>query len=105
MSEHVKRMLLHAIAAVSVMLVITGTAMADDDMERVRELRGTESILPLSDILTTAAKQYPGKVLEVELEEEHGQIIYEVKLLGRDHKVHHLEIDARSGRILRKGDH
>jgi len=86
------------------MFLITGTAMADDDMERVRELRETESILPLSDILATAAKQYPGTVLEVELEEEHGQIIYEIELLGRDHKIHHLEIDARSGRMLREGD-
>jgi len=85
------------------MLGMAGAAIADD-VDRVRELRGTESILPLAEILASTAKKYPGNVLDVELEEEQGQVIYEIELLGTDHKIHHLEIDARSGKVIREGD-
>jgi len=89
---------------VAVILVMTATAVAGDDVERVRELRSTDSILPLSDILKGLEQKYPGKVLDAELEEEHNRIVYEIELLGNDHNVHHIKVDARSGVILKKGD-
>jgi len=71
-----------------------------DDMDRVRELRSTASIMPLSQILRAVEKQYPGTLLEVELEEEKGQVLYEMELLGRDKVVHKIKVDASNGRIL-----
>jgi len=71
-----------------------------DDVDRVRELRSTDSIMPLSQILQDVEKLYPGTLLEVELEEEDTQVVYEMQLLGEDKVVHHLKIDARSGKII-----
>jgi|OM-RGC.v1.030645694 uncharacterized membrane protein YkoI len=100
----VKSSLLFAAAVASVMCIVAEAAVADDDMSRIRHLRDTQSILSLTDILASVEKKYPGTVLDVELEEEHGQIIYEIELLGRNKKIHHLKIDARSGKMIRKGD-
>jgi len=79
--------------------LLPGPALAED-VDRVRELRSTASIMPLSQILQVVEKHYPGTLLEVELEEEKGQVLYEMELLGRDKVVHKLKVDARNGRIL-----
>ncbi|PIS18556.1 MAG: hypothetical protein COW19_10310 [Zetaproteobacteria bacterium CG12_big_fil_rev_8_21_14_0_65_55_1124] len=71
-----------------------------DDMDRVRELRSTSSIMPLSQLLQEVEKQYPGTLLEVELEEEKGRVIYEMELLGEDRVVRTLKVNARNGKIL-----
>jgi uncharacterized membrane protein YkoI len=90
-----------------VALVMSAAGASDamaDDVDRVRELRSTESIRPLSDILKGIEKKYPGTLLEVELEEEDGRIIYEIEMLDRDRNIHHLEVDARTGLIVHEGD-
>jgi uncharacterized membrane protein YkoI len=82
-----------------VVLLVSNSAYADD-VDRVRQLRSNDAILPLNKILGSIEKQYPGSLLDVELEEEHGQILYEIRLLGRDHAVHEIKVDARSGKIV-----
>jgi len=82
-----------------VVLLVSSSAYADD-VDRVRQLRSNDAILPLNKILGSIEKQYPGSLLDVELEEEHGQILYEIRLLGRDHAVHEIKVDARSGKIV-----
>ncbi len=42
----------------------------------------------------------PGRVSEVELEEEDGMTIYEIELVTPDGRLIEVEIDAASGRIL-----
>lgn len=71
-----------------------------DDVDRVRELRISKSIMPLSRILSHVQKRYPGTLLKVELEEEKGQVIYEMELLGKDKVMRQLKIDAKTGKIL-----
>ncbi|MDQ7000964.1 MAG: PepSY domain-containing protein [Mariprofundus sp.] len=81
-------------------VLLTASSAYADDVDRVRQLRSNDTILPLSKILVSIEKQYPGSLLDVELEEEHGQILYEIRLLGRDHAVHEIKVDARSGDIV-----
>jgi len=76
-----------------------------DDIDRVRELRNSESILPLSVFVKSIKASYPDStLLDVELEEEHGQIVYEIKMMDRHHHIHKLEFDAKSGKLLGEGD-
>lgn len=92
-------------SGLAMVVVICTTAMAvADDADRVRQLRSTESIMPLATIVKMVEARYPGKLLDVELEEENGKVVYEIEFLGDDHQVHQLEIDARSG-IIDNGDH
>ncbi len=44
-------------------------------------------------------------LLDVELEEEGKRLVYEIEFIGRDHRIHHLEIDARTARPMGKERH
>ncbi|MDQ6996843.1 MAG: PepSY domain-containing protein [Mariprofundus sp.] len=77
----------------------SGSAFADD-VDCVRQLRSTGSILPLTNILSKVEHRYPGTLLDVELEDEKGVIFYEIELLGPDHIIRTIKVDARSGQII-----
>jgi len=71
-----------------------------DDIDQVRKLRSTESILPLSQILKNIKTTFPGTLLDVELEYEEGRFVYEIEILSHDRRIQHLEVDARTGKLL-----
>jgi len=92
----------HLTRALTLLLLLVGSvdvAIADD-VDRVRQLRNNDAILPLSTILVGIEHRFPGTLLEVELEDEHGQVFYELEMLGRDHVIRTIKVDARSGRVL-----
>lgn len=70
----------------------------DHDRARAAVLRG--EVLPLRDILERAETAFPGRLLEAELEDDHGRLTYEVKLLTEDGRVLELVYDARDGTLL-----
>ena len=103
--EHMKRKRILPFFVASLILFALALSLVPhgclaDDMDRVRELRSTESIMPLSQLLQAVEKQYPGTLLEVELEEEKGKVIYEMDILGKDRAVHSIKVDAITGTIL-----
>lgn len=78
-------------------------ANADDkqDHEAARAALARHEILPLPRILAIAAQRLPGDVVKVELDREKGQFIYELKILGGDGQMREIEIDAKSGAVLK----
>ncbi|MBI1422361.1 MAG: hypothetical protein GC149_02765 [Gammaproteobacteria bacterium] len=84
------------------LLAGSSSAHADSDYDTARKLRESGDILPLETILHKLDETHPGKVLEVELEKEHGLVIYEIELLDTDGKVWILKVDPRTGDILRQ---
>ena len=87
------------IMTVLAMLLASSMAWAGDH-ERARDLLERGEILSLSEIIKQTNTEIPGKILEVELEEEDGRIVYEVEYLGEKGVVMEMLIDARSGRII-----
>lgn len=94
-----------------VVAVITGLlAPADADARRgrgrggdhdeAREALEDGQALPLSRILPLALRAVPGEVLEVELEREHGRLVYEIEILARTGRVRKVTLDARTGAVL-----
>jgi len=81
-------------------LIPMGFAFAGDDYIEARQLHESGKILPLELILKHARQIYPGKVLDVELENEDGRIIYEVEILAKSGIVMEVYIDAETGKIL-----
>ena len=75
-------------------------AFADDDYMEAKRLLETGEILPLEDLLKNLRQIFPGKILEIELEREDHQIVYEVELLGKDGIVREIYINARTGKVL-----
>lgn len=78
----------------------TGVA-GEPDHERARQALERGEVLPLRAILDKVARDYPGEVVEVELEREHGTWIYEIELIDADGRLVKLEIDAGSAAVLR----
>ena len=96
-------------ALLAVLLCTLGVppAMADDDHERARAAVQAGEVMPLATLLQRLQRSHPGRVLEVDLEREDGRWVYELKLLQADGQLMKLEVDARSGEVLkqrRKGD-
>jgi len=58
-------------------------------------------ILPLRAVLERLERDHPGQVLEIELDEEKGRWVYEVRLLQADGKLVKLELDAATAEVLR----
>lgn len=83
-------------------LALLGEATARDlDHDEALRLRREGSILPLEQLIQSALGRYPGAtLLEAELEQEQGVLVYEVELLTAQGVVRELELDAREGRIL-----
>lgn len=75
------------------------------DHERARQALAAGEILPLRQVLDRVEREVSGQVLEVELEDEHGTWVYEIKVLGPKGAVAKLKVDARDGKILRKKGH
>jgi len=97
---HSKLRIASALLIVVVMLNPMRSVLAGDDYIQARQLHESGKILPLELILKHVRQIYPGKVLEVELENEDGRIIYEVEILAENGIVKEVYIDAETGKIL-----
>lgn len=82
------------------MMLIAGPAWADRDYDRAQQLRQAGEILPLETILEKLQSEFPGKVLEVELETEHDQVMYEIEILDNKGKVREVKVNAKTGELM-----
>ena len=79
--------------------------LADPDHDRghdeVKRLRDEGEILPLETIIGRYSQGHSGgRLLEAELEHEHGRYVYSLEVLHEDGKVVELEYDAHTGELL-----
>ena len=73
--------------------------------QAVREALRRGEVLPLVKILAIANQEVPGDVIEVELEQEDDHaLVYEIKILTSTGRVREVEIDARTGAVLKIED-
>ncbi|HEX5390433.1 MAG TPA: PepSY domain-containing protein [Burkholderiaceae bacterium] len=71
------------------------------DHDRARAALQAGEILSLTTVLQRVAAEYPGQVLEVELERDAGRWTYEIKLLQPSGGLLKLEVDAANARVLK----
>jgi len=76
--------------------------MAGDDHDKARKALESGQVLPLQQILQKISKDYPAQVIEVELERKSNSWIYEIKQLGADGSLSKLEVDAKTGIVLKQ---
>jgi uncharacterized membrane protein YkoI len=78
-----------------------GSVMASsNDHDLARAALASGEILALSAILGKLEKDYPGQIIEVELEREKGQWIYEIKLLQKNGLRQKIKVDAKSASVI-----
>ncbi|HPT49080.1 MAG TPA: PepSY domain-containing protein [Accumulibacter sp.] len=84
--------------------LLSGAPMAgladDGDHDRARQALRAGEVLPLPKILQRVDAEFPGEVIEVELERHRGRWVYEIKTLRGDGTLLKLLVDAGDGRIL-----
>ena len=77
----------------------------DDDRKRRRRERSRNSLPPGSENLQTILKkvrsEFPGRIIEVELDDDDGRLVYEIKLLDSKGRLFELDVDPRNGNILK----
>ncbi|HQT20158.1 MAG TPA: PepSY domain-containing protein [Polynucleobacter sp.] len=76
--------------------------MAEDDHDKARKALESGQVLPLQQILQKISKDYPAQVIEVELERKSNRWIYEIKQLSTDGSLSKLEVDAKTGVVLKQ---
>jgi len=70
-----------------------GSRQQDSVRQAVRQGR----FVPLEQVVADALRRYPGKLIEVELDDAK----YEIEILGPDGVVMELDYDAATGRLLK----
>lgn len=75
--------------------------LADIDQATARKLSASGQVLPLEKIHEKARAIKPGKVLESELENKHGQYVYEVELLDDKGIVWEIKLNAKTGQLIK----
>ena len=86
------------VAALAVGAVAPASA---SDHDRARRAVEEGRILPLKESLARAQAVSPGQVIEAELEDEGGIVIYEIKILTVDGRVMKLSYNAATGELLK----
>ncbi|PKO88030.1 MAG: hypothetical protein CVU16_14710 [Betaproteobacteria bacterium HGW-Betaproteobacteria-10] len=85
---------------------VSGPVVASDehDHDRARQALEAGEVLPLRTILERIEREYPGQVIDVELErkDRRGDVrwVYEIKLLRRGGNLVKLKVDARDGTVI-----
>jgi len=73
----------------------------DNDHDEALKLLRSGKILSLAEILKRNKNKLHGAILEVELENEDNQLIYEIELLKKDGIVWEVKINAKNGVIIK----
>ncbi len=97
-----RRVLASLVMLMTLALPGSGVSFAADnsDHDRARQAVEAGDVLPLRTILDRVEREYPGQVMEVELDREKGEWVYEIKLLRKGGVLMKLKIQARDGTIL-----
>ena len=96
----VKSSLLHLLLGACLFAAGVPAALASGDQERARAALEAGQVLPLRTVLERLEREHPGQVLEVELEQEKGRWIYEVKMLRAGGRLAKIKVDARTGDLV-----
>jgi len=75
---------------------------ADDELEpsAIRDMVQSGEILSLEHILQKHPSLSGQRLLDLEVEMEHGKVVYELELIQQDGAVNKVLIDAGSGEIV-----
>lgn len=70
----------------------------DEILQLVREGK----IRPLSELIAQNPKRLAGRLLDVDVEYEHGRLVYEIEVLRKDGKVREFYLNPLTGQVLKE---
>ncbi len=57
----------------------------------------------MNDCIKATLERHPGAVMEVEMEQDDGRLLFDIDIQGKDGKTWEIECDAASGGIVEDG--
>jgi uncharacterized membrane protein YkoI len=87
-------------AASAIAIGLAASPVSADPLDDILYPADANGILPAERILDQARHSVAGTILEIELEQEHGRLIYEVLILTADNRMVEIEYDAKTGSEL-----
>ncbi len=72
----------------------------NDQSDQVLQWLEEGKVLPFESLMKRHKKRLEGRLLDLEIEEEGGRIIYELEILRADSIVYEIKIDAENGEWL-----
>lgn len=87
-------------AAVASLGVVPCRADDEHDHDRARRAVEAGEVLPLDKIMEGIERDYPGQIMEVELEQKRDRWVYEIKVLQTGGILVKLKIDGRTGNVI-----
>lgn len=87
-----------ALAAALLLLGVSSASASAEEPDQDRALAAVAhgASVPLEAVLAKLRSEHPGKVLDVELEDEGRRLIYEVRLLAPGGRIETWRYDART---------
>ena len=67
---------------------------------RARDAVKRGEIRSLEEVTSVVQRRYPGRLLDVQLHDNRGRPVYQLKMLTRDGRVLNVAVDARTAQIL-----
>ncbi|WP_210394807.1 PepSY domain-containing protein [Motiliproteus sediminis] len=74
------------------------------DQEQVLRLLDAGEVQPLEQLLERHRARLAGRLIDLELEVEHGRLVYELKVVDERGRVREYLVDAKSGDWLGEDD-
>jgi uncharacterized membrane protein YkoI len=71
-----------------------------DELDRIRSLRASGDILSLEVIMRGMPAVAGSRIIEVELEEKKGLLVYEIERLEAAGRVREYQFNARNGELI-----
>ncbi len=70
------------------------------DQDRARQALEHSEVRPIADVLAAVTTRVPGEVVGVELEREHGNWVYEIKVIASDGRLLEVMVEAATARVI-----
>lgn len=93
-------LLIAILASLAVGLLIAPAPFGAESQDTARRAVEQGELVPLSRILANVEAEFPGRIIEVELERKRGRFVYEIEVLQADGRVLELLYDGRTGERL-----
>ncbi len=101
-----KKSMIVAAAVLGVIVVVGGMVWSGEkDKHKGEETKqvvamATAATISIDQAINTALENFPGKVIEAELEKKYDKVVWEVEILTADQAVKVVHIDAGSGSVI-----
>ena len=80
--------------------VTGGIAYADGDHAKEKVEMANKAKVSLEEAIQIASKEMQGTIIEAELEDEHGSLMWDLEFVTPDGKVREIHLDAVTGKAI-----